>query len=131
MSNSKSTQILRYELVVNQVFEIDLPNHPYLLVIAIHSPKVETQWRYDFCDWVVHNGHCYHAMTWGFDCSQWETDLDLSYIEKFNYDPPADGTFLTTWHTDETFDEVMQLSKLFVGYAENKDFKQVVLVSIR
>ena len=70
-------------------------------------------------------------MTWGFDCSQWETDLDLSYIEKFNYDPPTDSTFLTTWHTDESFDEVMQLSKLFVAYVENDELKQIVLINIR
>lgn len=128
---NRKIKVVSYELLVNQLFKIELPNSPYLLLIAIHSPLVNTQWRYDFCDWVVNNGQCFHAMTWGFDCSQWELDLDLSFIEKFNYLLPDDFTFLTTWHTDETFDEILQLAKLFTGYAENEDHKQVVLINIR
>lgn len=128
---SKQIVVTHYELLVNQPFEIELPNYPYLLLIAIHSPLVNTQWRYDFCEWVVNNGQCFHAMTWGFDCSLWKLDLDLSYIEKFNYDPPDVGAFLTTWHSNETFNEVLQLAKLFTGYAKNEDFEQVVLMNIR
>ena len=129
--SSKLIVVTHYELIANQPLEIDLPNSPFLLVIAIHSPRVNTQWRYDFCDWVVRNDQCYHAMTWGFDCAQWETDLDLSYIEKFNYALPDDFAFLTTWHTDETFDEVMQLAKLLVGYALDEETEQIVLINIR
>ncbi|AXQ21921.1 hypothetical protein BEN71_07525 [Acinetobacter wuhouensis] len=51
-SHSK-INILSFELMVNQEILCDLPQTPYILVIAIHSQNVEKEWRYAICDWIV------------------------------------------------------------------------------
>ena len=120
-----------YEITVNQDIYFDLPQTPYILIIAIHSQHVKKEWRYACCDWIVKNAQCYHAMTWGFDCSQWESDLDLSFIEQFNYDPPDDVMFLTTWHEDENFKEVIEHAKFCTSYLPNEHVRQIVILNIR
>ena len=101
--------VLRNELISNQEITFDLPQKPYILVIAIHSDSVSNEWRNICCDWIVKSEQCYWALAWGHECSIWDDALDWSYLEFCNYDLPEDDDYnlMTTWHEDQTLDEVI------------------------
>lgn len=130
---NRKIKVVSYELLVNQLFKIELPNSPYLLLIAIHSPLVNTQWRYDFCNWVVKSKQCYWALAWGHECSIWDDALDYAYLEFCNYDLPEDDdyNFMTTWHEDQTLDEVIEFAKTYIASPLEDSTLEIILINIQ
>lgn len=60
-------------------------------------------------------------MAWGVNCSVWDDAVDHA-TRKF-YDPgeiPDEGFVMTTWHTDETLEEVFWYAQFcgIFGYAD-------------
>jgi hypothetical protein len=52
-------------------------------------------------------------MAWGLDCSLWDDSVDYANIEKFETDEIPDEQFvMTTWHTDDTLEEVLRFAKI-------------------
>ncbi|MDM1763219.1 MULTISPECIES: hypothetical protein [unclassified Acinetobacter] len=130
---NRKIKVVSYELLVNQLFKIELPNSPYLLLIAIHSPLVNTQWRYDFCNWVVKSKQCYWALAWGHECSMWDDALDLRYLEFCNYDLPEDNDYnlMTTWHENQTLYEVIEFAQsVAVNTLPQQDLYQIIVLNI-
>lgn len=52
------------------------------------------------CEWVA----CL-----GYDGSDWDNRLDWFYLESIDYDVSFDEVLLTSWHDDETLDDVLEL----------------------
>ena len=125
--------VLRNELISNQEITFDLPQEPYILVIAIHSDSVSNEWRNICCDWIVKSEQCYWALAWGHECSIWDDALDWSYLEFCNYDLPEDDDYnlMTTWHEDQTLDEVIEFAEsVVVNTLPQQDIYQIIVLNI-
>lgn len=125
--------VLRNELISNQEITFDLPQKPYILVIAIHSDSVSNEWRNICCDWIVKSEQCYWALAWGHECSIWDDALDWSYLEFCNYDLPEDDDYnlMTTWHEDQTLDEVIEFAEsVVVNTLPQQDIYQIIVLNI-
>lgn len=125
--------VLHNELISNQEITFDLPQKPYILVIAIHSDSVSNEWRNICCDWIVKSEQCYWALAWGHECSIWDDALDWSYLEFCNYDLPEDDDYnlMTTWHEDQTLDEVIEFAEsVVVNTLLQQDLYQIIVLNI-
>ena len=87
-----------------------LPEYPAKLpsaVVVIIEADVTYEWRDEVSRWLVDNG-CYYMMAWGQDCALWDDSVDYAILEDFNYDDiPEDRYVWTTWHDDESLEEVL------------------------
>lgn len=55
---------------------------------------------------------CLYAMAWGIDCSLWDDSIDEANIATFfPKSVPADQFVMTTWHSEETIDDVFFYAK--------------------
>lgn len=51
-------------------------------------------------------------MAWGMRCSDWDDSIDWANTEKFNpNDIPLDQFVVTTWHEDESLEDVLSFAK--------------------
>lgn len=69
MEHSKQIVVQHYDLLSNQEITLELPQQPYIVVIAIHNNNVSNDWRNLCSDWIVKSEQCYWAMAWGHECS--------------------------------------------------------------
>ena len=102
-------------------------------MIAIHSDSVSNEWRNICCDWIVKSEQCYWALAWGHECSIWDDALDWSYLEFCNYDLPEDDDYnlMTTWHEDQTLDEVIEFAEsVVVNTLLQQDLYQIIVLNI-
>lgn len=132
-SHSK-INVLHFELMVNQEINFDLPETPYVLVIAIHSQNVEKEWRYTCCDWIVKSKQCYWALAWGYDCSLWDDALDCSYLEFCNYEllDDEDYQLMTSWHENETLEDLIEFAEtVSMNTLPEQNIYQIVILNIR
>ena len=112
MDRSKQVKISHYDLLANQAIHLELPQEPYIVVLAIHNNNVTNDWRNQCSDWIVKSKQCYWALAWGHECSIWDDALDYSYLEFCNYDLPEDNdyNFMTTWHENQTLEDVIEFA---------------------
>lgn len=105
----RTTKVTAYELKANQEINFDLPKHPYIAILAIYSQSVTPEWQSICSDWIAKSEQCYWALAWGHECSIWDDALDYAYLKFCNYDLPEDDDYnlMTTWHEDQTLDEVI------------------------
>ena len=92
---------------------------PFRAVIAAEIP-VTAQWRDQVGDWLVRQG-CLYVMAWGQECGDWHDAVDWANIRAFDPNPVPDaGHVTTTWHDDETLDEVFWFAQFCANdpYAE-------------
>ena len=102
-------------------------------MIAIHNDSVSNEWRNICCDWIVKSEQCYWALAWGHECSIWDDALDWSYLEFCNYDLPEDDDYnlMTTWHEDQTLDEVIEFAEsVVVNTLPQQDIYQIIVLNI-
>ncbi|MCT9979349.1 hypothetical protein M2R48_13495 [Acinetobacter sp. I-MWF] len=113
MDRSKQVKISHYDLLANQAIHLELPQEPYIVVLAIHNNNVTNDWRNQCSDWIVKSKQCYWALAWGHECSIWDDALDYSYLEFCNYDLPEDDdyNFMTTWHENQTLEDVIEFAE--------------------
>ncbi len=52
-------------------------------------------------------------MAWGHECSLWDDSVDIASLERFNFEAvPLDKSIMTTWHENETLDDVFWFAGL-------------------
>ncbi len=134
MHHSKQIKLSHHELSVNQEIHFDLPQTPYVLVIAIYNDNVSNEWRNICSDWIVKSEQCYWALAWGYDCSLWDDALDWSNLEFCNYELQDDEDYqlMTTWHENETLEDVMEFAEsVSINTLPEQNFYQIVILNIR
>lgn len=50
------------------------------------------------------------VLAWGKECSLWDDMIDWCVLEKYDYKIPEDKNIVTTWHDDESLDDVIQFA---------------------
>ena len=83
---------------------------PFKAVLIIET-DVEPDWQISVSRWLADSG-CLYMMAWGKDCSSWDTSVDLANLEQSDYgEIPEDDFIMTTWHEDESLEEVLYFAK--------------------
>lgn len=85
-------------------------------IVVIIEAEVDNIWRARVSDWLVRSG-CLYMMAWGADCSAWDDAVDLANLEQFDYQVPDDRSVMTTWHEDETLQEVFLFAKTCANHS--------------
>jgi len=51
---------------------------------------------------------CRYMLAWGFNATSWDTSVDIAFINTDpDFNPPDDRHVMTTWHDNETIDDVV------------------------
>jgi len=83
---------------------------PFRAVVIIENDSTPA-WQSMASTWLVKSG-CLYMMAWGNNCSSWDDSVDYANLAEFNYgDIPEDQFVMTTWHEDESLDEVFWFAK--------------------
>lgn len=83
---------------------------PFRAVVIVEQ-TVTREWQASVCDWLVRSG-CLYMMAWGLDCSSWDDSVDVANLEPFDFgEIPDDQFVMTTWHADESLQEVFRFAK--------------------
>lgn len=79
--------------------------------VVVIEDQVSDAWRNILSTWIVDCG-CLYMMAWGKDCSAWDDSVDCAGLEKFDFeDGPPESLVMTTWHENESLEEVFRFSK--------------------
>ncbi|MEO4042030.1 hypothetical protein AAFN47_10535 [Hoeflea sp. CAU 1731] len=98
---------------------------PFKCLVMIREDVTDT-WRDEVSRWLVESG-CLWMMAWGRDCSLWDDSVDCANIEKFSGDIPHDKFVITTWHNDETLEDVVCFATFSANHSSVPLEKLVVL----
>lgn len=80
-------------------------------VVVIVEAQVTPAWQHEVSRWLIEEG-CVYMMAWGLDCSTWDDSVDMANLEIFDFEPIPDERFvMTTWHEEETLQEVFWYAK--------------------
>ena len=80
--------------------------------VVILEADYSSDWQMDVSRWLVDSG-CLYMMAWGPDCSGWDDSVDYAQILKFlPGEAPDDQFVMTTWHNDESLEEVFWFSQM-------------------
>jgi len=83
---------------------------PFKAVVLIGS-RPSADWQRRASQWLVASG-CLYAMAWGDDCGSWDDSIDHANLERFDHgEVPDDASVMTTWHDDQSFEEVIWFAK--------------------
>ncbi len=88
---------------------------------------------------------CRYMLAWGTDASSWDDSVDIAFISTDpNFDPPDDRHVMTTWHNDETIEDVVWFALMNTNFdahdfhdylalmiGANPDIEAEVLATIR
>jgi len=85
-------------------------SRPFKCVLLV-SEDVSQTWQNMVSERLVADG-CLYMMAWGSDCSSWDNSVDTANIEQFfPHDIPEENFVMTTWHDDETLEDVLHFAK--------------------
>ncbi len=101
-----------YKIRVNERTDLTLPEQSYYIILVVNTNPVLPEWRNQLCEQIVHSRLCIQAMVTGHECSIWDDVLDETYVAFYNNEPPIDTCFMTTWHENESLDEVIEFAKI-------------------
>jgi hypothetical protein len=111
----------------------------YVCLLGINDQHVTDDERHTLSAALVKTG-CRYACCIGFDCSQWDTSIDIAYLETDkDYDPSEERFVMTTWHEDEPmedtvnfflnctqFDDYVFSKRIIMFIGQNEEKKQEI-----
>jgi hypothetical protein len=97
-------------------------------VVLIIETEVSDEWKNFVSQWIV-SSESYYVMAWGRDCSSWDDSVDIANIAQYECDIPNDKFVTTTWHDDETLNEVFWFAKN-CAFNEYHDFKEIIVLHV-
>lgn len=77
-------------------------------ILIVDDQKISIDRKNQISMDIVFSG-CEWVACLGYDGSDWDDRLDWSYLESIDYDVSFDEVLLTSWHDDETLDDVLEL----------------------
>ncbi len=87
------------------------PDEEHTLLVCAVDNSVSASERAKLSTEIV-AAKCRYAVCWSHQCSDWDTAIDLAYIDMIGTDKamnlPDDTFVMTTWHDDETIEETIE-----------------------
>ncbi|MGE0829282.1 MAG: hypothetical protein AB7O04_08025 [Hyphomonadaceae bacterium] len=115
---------------------------PFKAVVVVEA-DVSSEWRAQISEWLVRAG-CRYMMAWGKNCKAWHTSIDDANLTIFNcQEVPDDDFVITTWHDNETLEEVfwfshscamhpsLELAKTYIVHVSHNDLSIEMLRAFR
>jgi hypothetical protein len=110
-------------------FQLDVLERPYdfrspfageqfVVLLWVVDPAVtrDEQWRLSVQ--LVTQG-CRYAVCAGHGCSTWDDSIDWAYLESDpNFNPPDERFVMTTWHEDQSVEEVAEFFAEHTSFAD-------------
>ena len=88
--------------------EADLPELkqrvPFKAVVVLEAAS-SNEWQHFVSERIVAAG-CRYVMAWGEQCERFHDSVDSASLERYDYDVPAEQFIMTTWHDDESLENV-------------------------
>ncbi|MEQ1188852.1 MULTISPECIES: DUF7684 family protein [Acinetobacter] len=119
--------IRSYRIKANEEKHLILPEQLYYIILVVKNGQILPEWRNWICEQIVYSKHCIQAMVTGYECSIWDDVLDETYLVFYNYQPPVDHCFMTTWYEDETLEDITECTKTTM---QLEDISNLVIVHI-
>ena len=83
---------------------------PFKCILVVNG-KAQEAWRGTISQWLVSAG-CLYLMVWGEDAEVWHDGVDQAHLKEFDFgDVPDDRFVMTTWHDNESLEDVMFFAK--------------------
>lgn len=102
--------------------------NPFRAIVIIEQP-VSIDWQARISDWLVRSG-CLYMMAWGENCSAWDDSVDNANAALFDFgEIPEDSDAMTTWHKDDSLDEVFWFAK-HCAFHPTVDLQTTLLIHI-
>lgn len=97
--------------------------------IVVIEDVVEPDWQAAVSKWLAEPGSLY-MMALGKDCNSWNDGVDFANLDQFGHDEiPDDKIIMTTWHEDESLQEVVWFAK-FSAHHPTVELKNVLFLHI-
>ena len=119
--------IRSYRIRANVAVHLALPEQSYYIILVVNTNQILPEWRNQLCEQIVYSKRCIQAMVTGHECSIWDDVLDETYLGFYNDQPPVDHCFMTTWHENETLEDITEFAKFSM---ELEDVSNLVIVHI-
>jgi hypothetical protein len=91
---------------------------PFKAVVVLNA-TYSTDWQDQVSEWLVRSG-CLYMMAWGPNCTTWDDSVDWANMHEHpNYEIPDDKFVMTTWHDDESLEEVFWYAQFNANFSYN------------
>lgn len=78
----------------------------FVLILVVADPMVTGAERWAVSEQII-RANCRYAVCNGHDCSRWDDSIDEAFVASDpNFSPPDERSVMTTWHDDESLDDV-------------------------
>ena len=89
-------------------FQAPFDKQDFALLLVVVDPTITIEDRTTICKEIIQQG-CRYAVCTGMDCSSWHDFIDMAYLESDpEFSPPDERFVMTTWHEDESLEEVVE-----------------------
>ena len=96
------------EISIPDEFTSPFNSEEYVLLLIINRKDILYREQKDLSDRIVASG-CRYAVCFGFECSSWDDSIDYAFIfSDPNLNPPDDRFVMTTWHENESIEDVVE-----------------------
>ena len=80
----------------------------YVLLLVINRTDILYREQKDLSERIIAS-RCRYAVCFGFECSSWDGSIDYAFIfSDPNLSPPDERFVMTTWHEDESIEDVVE-----------------------
>jgi hypothetical protein len=95
----------------------------FALMLVVADPTVTETERAAVSEQII-RANCRYAVCAGHDCSRWDDSIDLAFIATDpNFSPPDERFVMTTWHENESLDDVahyFQWNTMFADFVAER-----------
>ncbi|MGO9094754.1 MAG: hypothetical protein ACLQGV_05975 [Bryobacteraceae bacterium] len=101
----------------------------YVCVLWDNESGFDSTQRTELATALLNSG-CQYAVCAGTACEAWHDEIDAVYLSQHSDQPQDDGSFvMTTWHTDESEEDVMFFAFHCTNLAEH-DFTNFLVLLV-
>jgi len=91
---------------------------PFKAVVVLNA-SYSSDWQDEVSRWLVRSG-CLYMMAWGPNCTTWDDSVDWANMHEHpDYEIPDDKFVMTTWHDDESLEEVFWYAQFNGSFSYN------------
>lgn len=101
----------------------------FVVMIVVNDTTITEDERAELSAEIVRQG-CRYAVCTGHGCSTWDDAIDFAFLETDpNFNPPDDRFVMTTWHENDSIEEVVEFFRLYTAFDDYtpKNFMVILL----
>lgn len=109
-------------------FASPLNGSDFTLLLVVSDTSITDDERNFVSDEIIRQG-CRYAVCWGHECSRWDDSIDWSEMSRYpDFKSPDERFVMTTWHEDESLDEVVEFLRWNTAFNHYDTERVLVLI---